>query len=158
MIDDRTEHLDLPLPNTDNLLDEDVVRLVAAINAIDAKFAALDTLLASPDVALDTIQEIVAYISANRADITAILTAKLAVSVYVDRVSPYTAAVMNYNPGTGRLTSMTETLVSGGTRVTTLTYNGDGTVNTVRTQTASYDRMETVTYSSGKVAFVTVVE
>lgn len=44
MIDDRTSHLNLPLPHKDNLLEEDVERLRDAFDALDAKLKALDTL------------------------------------------------------------------------------------------------------------------
>lgn len=68
MIDDRTAHLNLPLPHTDNTLAEDVGRLRAAIDALDA-------LLSSDDPALDTTQERVAAIKALRTDLAALDTA-----------------------------------------------------------------------------------
>ena len=63
MFNDRTTHLDLPLPHVSNRLSYDVARLREALNA-------LDTLLGSDDLALDTIQEIVAAIKTAKTDIT----------------------------------------------------------------------------------------
>lgn len=71
MTDDRTTHVDLPLPHVDNLLSEDVERLRAAITGIDAKFAALDTLLASDDINLDTLQELVGAIKGDASNLLA---------------------------------------------------------------------------------------
>ena len=44
-IDDRTVNINLPLPNQDNFLLEDVVRLRSALTAIDVAIKALDTTL-----------------------------------------------------------------------------------------------------------------
>ncbi|QNJ57342.1 hypothetical protein Dolphis_35 [Pseudomonas phage Dolphis] len=48
MIDDRTEHLDLPLPHVDNDLSFDVERIRAALVAIDAAIADLRTAVSPP--------------------------------------------------------------------------------------------------------------
>lgn len=48
-----------------------------AIAAHGTQLAAIQTLLTSDDVSLDTLQEIVAYIKNNQADITALLSGKL---------------------------------------------------------------------------------
>ena len=65
MINETTSHLGIALPHPSNTLEDDVLRLRSAINAIDAKFALLDTLLASNDASLDTIQELVNSIKAD---------------------------------------------------------------------------------------------
>lgn len=65
MIDDRTHHVDLPLPHRDNDLSVDVERLRQALNAVDAKFGSLDVLLQSDDATLDQLQELVNAIKTN---------------------------------------------------------------------------------------------
>jgi len=59
VIDNRTAHLNLTLPNQANLLSDDVGRLISALNGIDSKFVAIDLLLASTDINYDTVQEVV---------------------------------------------------------------------------------------------------
>ena len=65
MINETTTHLGLQLPHPSNSLEEDVLRLRSMINAIDAKFLLLDTLLGSNDINLDTLQELVTAIKAD---------------------------------------------------------------------------------------------
>lgn len=72
VIDDRTPHLNLPLPNASNFLSEDVPRLREAITAIDTKFGLLDTLLQSDDATLDAVQELVNAIKADASTVTAL--------------------------------------------------------------------------------------
>ncbi|PZP30445.1 MAG: hypothetical protein DI603_15080 [Roseateles depolymerans] len=74
--DDRSAHLSLPLPHPSNDLEDDAPRLRQALLLVDAKFAALDTLLASDDVDLDQLQELVNAIKANASDVVALLAAK----------------------------------------------------------------------------------
>ena len=69
-----TPHLGLPLPHPDNSLEDDVPRIRAALAALDRKVEALDTLLHSDDLTLDTVQELVAAIKAARTDIGAVNT------------------------------------------------------------------------------------
>lgn len=77
MIQDHiTPHLALPLPHPDNDLEVDVLRLRDAFSTLDSKLAAIDTLLESDDIDLDTVRELVAAIKANRADIDAVLADK----------------------------------------------------------------------------------
>ena len=71
MINDTTAHLGLQLPHPSNELDDDVLRLRSAISGIDAKFALLDALLASGDIDLDTLQELVAAIKGDAASLLA---------------------------------------------------------------------------------------
>lgn len=68
-INDTTSHLGLAMPHPCNTLEDDVLRLRSAFNGIDAKFQALDALLASDDPSLDTVQELVNAIKAGTADL-----------------------------------------------------------------------------------------
>lgn len=72
MIDQRTANLSLPLPHPSNDLSEDVERLIAALVAIDQKISALDLLLNSDDLTLDTMQELVTAIKAARTEMGAV--------------------------------------------------------------------------------------
>lgn len=78
MIDDRTQHLNLPLPSADNYIHDDVARLRDALVSIDAAInskaamadiqsalANINNLLSSSDPNLDSVLEIVAAIKAN---------------------------------------------------------------------------------------------
>lgn len=71
--DNRTAHLNLPLPDPANKLSDDVLRIILAFSALDTKIAALDTLLASSDVNLDTLQELVSFIKNDNSQIVSIL-------------------------------------------------------------------------------------
>lgn len=71
MVNDTTAHLGLQLPHPGNELDDDVLRLRSAISGIDAKFALLDALLASNDIDLDTLQELVSAIKGDAANLLA---------------------------------------------------------------------------------------
>ncbi|QEL57055.1 hypothetical protein [Chromobacterium paludis] len=64
-----TPHLNLPLPHPANSLAEDVLRIRDAFSALDQKLASLDALLASDDLNLDTLQELVAAIKRERGDL-----------------------------------------------------------------------------------------
>lgn len=74
MNDLRTTHLNLPLPG--NSLEIDLPRIQQAFTLLDEKIAALDVLLASDDLTLDTMRELVEAIKASRGDITQILAGK----------------------------------------------------------------------------------
>lgn len=82
MYDDRTATLDLPLPHPENPLNLDVVRLRTAFGMLDARLAAIAALLASDDLTLDTVLEIVAAIKTNRADITEIVADKVSTAAF----------------------------------------------------------------------------
>lgn len=71
VIDETTTHLALPLPHPSNSLEDDVLRLRTALNGIDTKLQALDTLLASDDISLDTLQELVTAIKGDAANLLA---------------------------------------------------------------------------------------
>lgn len=73
-IQQTTPHLGLPLPHPDNSLEDDVPRIRAALAALDQKVEALDTLLHSDDLTLDTVQELVGAVKAARSDIGALNT------------------------------------------------------------------------------------
>lgn len=64
-ITETTAHLGLQLPHPSNSLEDDVLRLRSAITAVDAQFLVLDTLLASDDPALNTLQEVVDVLKDN---------------------------------------------------------------------------------------------
>lgn len=68
MIDDKTPHLQLPLPHEANLLEEDVHRLRAALNALDG-------LLASEDPALGSLGELAEAVKLSQAAITTLESA-----------------------------------------------------------------------------------
>lgn len=69
MIDQKTSNLQLPLPHPGNELQDDILRLRDAFTAIDSKIAAIDLLLTSDDISLDTVQELVTAIKLARTDI-----------------------------------------------------------------------------------------
>lgn len=76
MLDERTPYLGLPLPHPTNRLDEDVLRLREALTELDRHAQALDELLESDDATMDTLQELVAAIKADKTTIDALLTGK----------------------------------------------------------------------------------
>lgn len=82
----NTPHLGLPLPHPDNDLETDVARLREAFTQVDGALFALRSLVASDDVNLDTVQEIVTVLKqaqGNIGDVTALLATKANQS-YVD--------------------------------------------------------------------------
>ncbi|WP_256077654.1 hypothetical protein [Massilia sp. YIM B04103] len=79
MIDQKTSYLHLPLPHPDNELKDDVLRLRDCLAGLDGAILALRGLVASDDVNLDTIQEIVMVLKGAQGDIgsiTALLATK----------------------------------------------------------------------------------
>lgn len=76
VINETTAHLALQLPHPSNSLEDDVLRLRAALGSIDSKFLALDTLLQSNDTTLDQVQELVNAIKENASDILGLLLDK----------------------------------------------------------------------------------
>ncbi|NCC27305.1 MAG: hypothetical protein EOM22_03910 [Gammaproteobacteria bacterium] len=64
MIDDRTTNLLLALPHESNTLAEDVLRLRAALSALDTAVFAAQSALASDDTSLGTLQEVVTALKA----------------------------------------------------------------------------------------------
>lgn len=75
-MNEQTPHLGLPLPHPANDLGSDVLRLRAALQALDGHVNALQSALQSDDVALDQLQELVDAIKANRGDIAALMSLK----------------------------------------------------------------------------------
>lgn len=74
-----TPHLALPLPHPDNDLETDVARLREAFTQVDGALFSLRSLVASDDVNLDTVQEIVTVLKqaqGNIGDITSLLALK----------------------------------------------------------------------------------
>ncbi|WGG48831.1 hypothetical protein [Rugamonas sp. DEMB1] len=90
MINQSTPHLQLPLPHPDNQLDDDVARLRAALTALDGAVYTLRGLVASDDVNLDTVQEIVTVLKSAQGDIGNV-TALLATKVGKDEFAAYKA-------------------------------------------------------------------
>jgi len=81
-----TLHLGLPLPHPDNDLETDVARLREAFTQVDGALFTLRSLVASDDVNLDTVQEIVTVLKqaqGNIGDVTTLLATKANQS-YVD--------------------------------------------------------------------------
>lgn len=70
-----TPHLNLPLPHPAGALEQDVLNIRAALSAVDTKFASLDQLLASDDVDLDALQELVNTLKADNSAIQSIFAA-----------------------------------------------------------------------------------
>ncbi|MBJ7309223.1 hypothetical protein ACFOLJ_30975 [Rugamonas sp. CCM 8940] len=80
MINQTTPRLLLPLPHPDNQLDDDVARLRSALTMLDGAVYTLRSLVASDDVNLDTVQEIVTVLKSAQGDIgnvTALLATKV---------------------------------------------------------------------------------
>jgi len=67
--DDYTPSLALPLPHPENDLGEDVIRLRDSLTKIDAALSKINVILASDDVNLDTLQEVVSVLKAAQGDI-----------------------------------------------------------------------------------------
>jgi hypothetical protein len=85
-IQQTTPHLGLPLPHPDNELQDDVSRLRDALGEIDGMLFMLQSLVASDDVSLDTVQEIVMVLQqaqGNIGEVTTLLATKANQS-YVD--------------------------------------------------------------------------
>lgn len=83
MIDQKTPNLELPLPHPDNELRDDVVRIRESLTKIDGIAQSLFSLVASDDVNLDSVQEIVAVLKhaqSDIGDITSVLATKAFVS------------------------------------------------------------------------------
>lgn len=79
MIDQKTPNLELPLPHPDNELRDDVVRIRQSLTKIDGVAQSLFSLVASDDVNLDSVQEIVAVLKHAQgeiSDITSVLATK----------------------------------------------------------------------------------
>lgn len=67
-----TAHLGLPLPHPENELAEDVLRIRDAFTALDQKLEAIDLLLSSDDLTLDSLQELVTAIKQTRTEAGAV--------------------------------------------------------------------------------------
>lgn len=69
----KTDHLGLPLPSTGGTLEVDVINIIGAFQMLDAKIGALDRLLDSDDLDLDTVQELVDALKSAQGTLGAIL-------------------------------------------------------------------------------------
>ena len=74
MIDDRSQYFDLPLPNAANTLQEDVARLIAALQGLDAVAKSLQDKTVSNHANLDTLQELGDATTAAVATLSALST------------------------------------------------------------------------------------
>lgn len=74
MIDQKTANLRLPLPHPDNELKDDVLRLRDSLSLLDGIVQSLRGLVASDDVNLDTVQEIVSVLKQAQGDIGSVTT------------------------------------------------------------------------------------
>jgi hypothetical protein len=59
VVDNRSQWINLALPDAANKLSDDVLRLVSSLNTIDAQIHAINLILQSNDVNFDSVQEIV---------------------------------------------------------------------------------------------------
>lgn len=133
----------------------------AKLVEIEAKRLAAVSAIADLSAAID------AYQGAADADIAAWKAATLTAlntwqsgleQSYLAAVTQPSDAVYGYDPGTGDLTVITET-VAGLPRVTTLAYNADGTVHTETIAYNSHTRTVTYAYDgSGTMTGFTAVE
>lgn len=83
MQNDLTPNLGLPLPHPGNELEDDVLRLRDALSSLDTAVGALQTLVSSNDLNLDTVQEIVNLLKSSQGqigDITTLLASKASAS------------------------------------------------------------------------------
>lgn len=132
IIDDRTSNLDLPLPHVDNNLTADVPRIREALTT-------LDTLLGSDTATLDTLQEIVTFIQANRGDLDDLLAL-----VEVEEVQTLAAGqtVVDFAVLTGNTGC---TVFIEGIRLNSTAWTPDGVIATRITLAASYPSPKTIT-------------
>ncbi|MDR3353214.1 MAG: hypothetical protein LBO00_09510 [Zoogloeaceae bacterium] len=71
--DDKTPHLQLPLPHQYNTLEVDVLRIRAALQQLDGHLSGIDALLAiESEEDLDTLHEIVEAVKLAHQDIAAL--------------------------------------------------------------------------------------
>lgn len=125
MITQSTPYFAIPLPHPSNQLQEDIVRLRAALGNVDTVLHWAAGLLASNDPMLASIQ--------NLAD------ASKALSARVGWFEPASSSVATYDAD-GRVTILTETLSDGRSRIVSLGYATSGlcTTETVTLGTERY--------------------
>jgi hypothetical protein len=144
MIDNRTPHLDLPLPDPNNLMrSQDVPRLIQALQAIDAAIAdratladlsmAIDTLIDGAPDALNTLKEIADAINDDK-NFAATMMAQLALKASIAALAPV-AMSGAYADLTGKPSTFPPPVASstilGGIKIGSgLVMAGDGTVST----------------------------
>jgi hypothetical protein len=132
MIDDRTAHYSLALPNQDNKLEDDVSRLRSAIAGVDTEIYAVALKLASDDPLLNTLQEIV--------DAAKSLIAK------IERTEIPAKTTLTYTDGL--VTTVSEKLTDNRFRTTVLTYNS-GVLNTETVTLGGESYRTTYSYNNG---------
>lgn len=133
-VDQRTTNFSWPKPHPSNRLDEDVVRLRESLDAIDGLLFWAAQRIDSPDP-LGTIPALVVALKATQANLLQTLPADSAVYTY---------------DGFGRVTTASETLPGGATRVTDYVYSGDVLAHETTTL-GGVSQRTTYTYSGGRV-------
>jgi hypothetical protein len=88
VIDDRTPGIDLPLPHQDNPLEDDVLRLRAALTAIDAVLSSDEPLLASVQAIVDALGANASTLATHGTHLEAVDTALAAIDVLLASDDP----------------------------------------------------------------------
>ena len=174
MGDERTPSLGLQMPHPDNRLEVDVLRLRAAITALDA---ACETLAGVLETKVSA-QELATAVAGLQGSINNLgTTVAFLTNTKVGVVNGLTGPAVVLNPvhlglgpangpssiavtrdAQGRLATVT-TSVDGKNAVTTMTYDAQGRVGTVTTAYDGRTRTETITYSAqGLFASLAAVE
>jgi hypothetical protein len=142
MIDNRTTHLNLPLPDQSNLMkSEDVPRFIEALNAIDAAIFgkatpadiedAINDLIGGAPGTLDTLNELAAALNDDAsfaATVTAALAGKAA-SVHTHALSDITGLVSALAAKLEAVPIATTTVLGGVKAGAGLNVAGDGTLS-----------------------------
>ncbi|MGQ8878807.1 hypothetical protein ACUTR7_14960 [Delftia sp. NA_296.1] len=166
MAEQQTPGYGLPLPDPENQLEQDVLRLIDTIQQLDGELQRIDQAVAARAIAT----EVQAGLQALQQSINGLTTGKVAsingqtgVAVTLKpehlALGPAngpTQATITYD-GTGRVSSIVETR-DGQPATTTMAYNGDGTVARVTTLYKNRTRTETYAYAGGQVSGITATE
>lgn len=173
MRDDRTPGLALELPHPDNLLQDDVLRLRAALAAVDGACGDLATLVAGRVTGAE-LATAVGNLQASITNLGTTVTYLTNTKVGVVNGLPGTAVTLKpahlglgpangpslqsiVRDGQGRIASMSTT-VDGKVALQTLTYDAQGRLSTVATVYDGRQRTETLTYTAGVLSGMSAVE
>lgn len=173
MTDDRTPALGLQLPHPQNLLEQDVLRLRAALAAVDS---ACDTLAGLIDgrVTDAVLSAAVTALQGSIGNLNTTVSFLTASKVGVVNGLPGPAVTLKPShlglgpangpslqtitrDGLGRIATLSTT-VGGQLALQTLTYDGDGRLSTVVTVYDGRTRTETLNYTGGALSGLTAVE
>ncbi len=154
----------LQLPHPDNKLEEDVLRLRAALMATDAAFAnlaelvaqratsgALDMAVAALGQRIDSLAEVVAFQGANK---VGVVNGQAGPAVTLKPAhlglgpANGASAIAVTRDGTGRLATVTTTL-AGQPCVQTLGYDAEGRLSSITTTYEGRTRTETLSFDAG---------